>query len=78
MSEQLAQGTVTEENRRQSSAVYACLYWRRLVNYMGRGRPKYWEKRVVITNEGIGVFQLLGARVRAAPKSTCMLMRVCV
>src|SRR6218665_3606325 len=32
------------------------------------GRPKYWErKRVAITDESIGISQLLGARARAVP-----------
>jgi len=36
------------------------------------GQPKYWGEGVAITDESIGVSQLLGARARAAPKSTPM------
>jgi len=31
------------------------------------GRPKYWERKKAITDESIGISQLLGARARAVP-----------
>ena len=31
------------------------------------GKPKYWRERVVITDESIGVAQLLMAHARAVP-----------
>src|SRR6218665_3627535 len=42
------------------------MYWCRLVKSIG-GKPKYWGKRVVITDESIGISQLLGARAQAVP-----------
>ena len=36
------------------------------------GKPESWGKMVSITDEYMGVSQLLGARARAAPKSTPM------
>jgi len=49
------------------ASLWSNVHWRRLVKNI-MGKPKYWVEKVVITDESIGVSQLLGARVRAAPK----------
>src|SRR6218665_2736678 len=44
-----------------------CLYWRRLVKNVGSDKPKYWGEKVVRSDKCMGISQLLGVRVRAAP-----------
>ena len=50
------------------------LHWCRLIKNVGRDKPKYWGQRVAITDEGIGVSQLLVAHASAAPKSMPMII----
>ena len=56
-----------------STSVIICDKWGRLVKNI-MGQTKIWEQRVVITDESVGVSQLLGARARAPLKSTSMLL----
>ena len=41
---------------------------------LGRGKPKYWGKTVVITDENMGVSQVLGARPGYTLKYTPMIV----
>jgi len=60
--------------------ICSCIHWHRLVKNIG-AIQKYWGKGVAITDESIGVSQLLGAHGRAAsPKSMPMVasMNFCI
>jgi len=50
---------------------YSSDHWRKLVKNIG-GKPTFLGGKVVITNESMGVSQLLGARTRFPSKSSTM------